>query len=37
MLPLLAHHYHRRTTPFIDWANGIKNAQQQEIVHAYQI
>jgi hypothetical protein len=36
MLPLLAHHRHRQTTPFIDWANGITDAQRQETAHAYQ-
>jgi hypothetical protein len=36
MLPLPAHHCHHRTTPFIDWENGIADAQQQETAHAYQ-
>ncbi len=25
-----------QTTPFVDWANGIANAQRQETAHAYQ-
>jgi hypothetical protein len=28
VLPLLAHHCHRETAPFANWANGIVNAQQ---------
>jgi hypothetical protein len=35
-MPLLAHHCHCQTTPFVDWANGITDIQQQEIAHAYQ-
>jgi hypothetical protein len=30
VLPLPAHHRHHRTTPFIDWANGIADVQWQE-------
>jgi hypothetical protein len=36
MLPLPAHHRHRQTTPFVDWANGIIDIQWQETAHAYQ-
>jgi hypothetical protein len=36
MLPLHTHHRHRQTTPFVDWANDIANAQWQETTHAYQ-
>jgi hypothetical protein len=36
MLALPAHHHHRQITSFIDCANGIADAQRQEIVHAYQ-
>jgi len=36
MLPLPTHHRHRRITPFVDWANGITDAQWQETAHAYQ-
>ncbi len=36
MVPFLAHHRHRQTKPFVDWANGIPDAQRQETTHAYQ-
>jgi hypothetical protein len=35
-MPLPAHHRHRQTTPFVDWAIGITNVQRQETAHAYQ-
>jgi len=37
MLPLPAHHRHCRTTPFVDWANGIIDVQRQETTHSYDI
>jgi hypothetical protein len=30
MLTLPAHHRYYQTSPFVDWANGITNAQRQE-------
>jgi hypothetical protein len=36
VLPHSTHHHHHRITPFVDWANGITDAQWHETVHAYQ-